>query len=153
MALSKVIGVYRLSQDVELRYLPSGIAVAKLNLVNSSKYKTQDGTQKEDICFIEGTVFGKLAEIANQYLKKGSKIYVVAELKQETWQDQNGQNRSKHSLKIESFEMLDGKPNDNQRPKSQTQNNYQPKQETRYTPPSQPKQEEFPEIDDTDIPF
>lgn len=146
MALSKVVGVYRLVQDVSLRYLPSGIAVAKLNLVNSSKYKTQDGTQKEDICFIEGTVFGKLAEIANQYLKKGSKIYVVAELKQDTWQDQNGQNRSKHSLKIDSFEMLDSKPNDNQGQRSQAQNNYQPKQH----------QQEVPEMDlddDPSIPF
>ena len=137
MALSKVVGVYRLSQEPELRYLNSGSAVAKLNLVNSSKYKAQDGTQKEDICFIEGTVFSKLAEIANQYLKKGSKIYVVAELKQDTWQDQSGQNRSKHTLKIESFEMLDSKPNDNQGQRSQAQNNYQPKQH----------QQEMPEID------
>ena len=129
MVSSKVIGVYRLSQEPELRYLNSGSAVAKLNLVNSSKYKTQTGEQREETCFIEGTVFSKLAEVANQYLKKGSKIYVVAELKQDTWQDQNGQNRSKHSLKIESFEMLDSKPNDNQGQRSQVQNNYQPKQQ------------------------
>lgn len=146
MALSKVVGVYRLSQEPELRYLPSGSAVAKLNLVNSSKYKTQTGEQREETCFIEGTVFSKLAEIANQYLNKGSKIYVVAELKQDTWQDQNGQNRSKHSLKIESFEMLDSKPSDNQgQNKGQAQNNYQPKQH----------QQDLPEIsiDDSEIPF
>ncbi len=85
MALSKVIGVYRL---------------------------TQDGTQKEENCFIEGVVFARLAEVASQYLHKGSKIYVVAELKQDTWTDNEGKNRSKHSLKIDSFEMLDSKPND-----------------------------------------
>ena len=144
MALSKVIGVYRLTQDVELRYLSSGSAVAKLNLVNSSKYKAQDGTQKEENCFIEGTVFGRLAEVANQYLHKGSKIYVVAELKQDTWQDNEGKNRSKHSLKIDSFEMLDSKPNDNQGQRSQAQNNYQPKQQ----------HQEIPEIDlDSEVPF
>ena len=146
MALSKVIGVYRLTQDVELRYLNSGSAVAKLNLVNSSKYKAQDGTQKEENCFIEGTVFGRLAEVANQYLHKGSKIYVVAELKQDTWTDNEGKNRSKHSLKIDSFEMLDSKPNDNQGQRSQAQNNYRPKQ-----------QQEIPEIDisidEDSIPF
>ena len=143
MALSKVIGVYRLTQDVELRYLNSGSAVAKLNLVNSSKYKAQDGTQKEESCFIEGTVFGRLAEVANQYLHKGSKIYVVAELKQDTWTDNEGKNRSKHSLKIDSFEMLDSKPNDNQRQGSQGQNNYQPKQ-----------QQEIPEVNiDDEVPF
>lgn len=118
MALSKVIGVYRLTQDVELKYLPSGSALAKLNLVNGSKYKAQDGTQKEESCFIEGVVFGRLAEVANQYLHKGSKIYVVAELKQDTWTDNEGKNRSKHRLKIDSFEMLDSKPNDgNSQPK------------------------------------
>ena len=114
MALSKVIGVYRLAQDVELKYLPSGSALAKLSLVNGSKYKAQDGTQKEENCFIEGVVFSRLAEIANQYLSKGSKIYVVAELKQDSWTDNEGKNRSKHSLKIESFEMLDSKPSSNQ---------------------------------------
>lgn len=145
MALSKVVGVYRLSQEPELRYSSSGSAVARLNLVNNSKYKTQAGEQREETCFIEGAVFGKLAEVASQYLKKGSKIYVVAELKQDAWQDQNGQNRSKHSLKIESFEMLDSKPNDNQGQRSQSQNNYQPKQQ----------QQDVPEIDLSidEIPF
>lgn len=144
MALSKVIGVYRLSQEPELKYLNSGSAVAKLNLVNSSKYKTQAGEQREDTCFIEGTCFSGLAKIASQYLKKGSKIYVVAELKQDTWQDQNGQNKSKHTLKIESFEMLDNKPNDNQGQRSQAQNNYQPKQH----------QQDVPEIDiSQEVPF
>ena len=119
MALSKVIGVYRLTQDVTLTYLASGSALAKLNLVNGSKYKAQDGTQKEESCFVEGVVFNRLAEVANQYLHKGSKIYVVAELKQDTWTDNEGKNRSKHSLKIDSFEMLDSKPNDGQSQQSQ----------------------------------
>lgn len=109
MALGKAIGVYRLSRDVELRYLPSGQAVAKLGLVNSSKYKTQSGEQKEDTCFIDGSVFGKLAEVANQYLKKGSKIFIDAELKQDIWTGQDGSNQSRHTLKINSFEMLDSK--------------------------------------------
>lgn len=145
MALSKVIGVYRLTQDPELKYLNSGSAVAKLHLVNSSKYKAQDGTQKEDTCFMDGTVFGKLAEVANQYLKKGSKVYVIADLKQENWTANDGQNKSKHTLKIDSFEMLDNKPNDNQGQRSQAQNNYQPKQQ---------HQQEIPEINiDDEVPF
>ena len=147
MALSKVIGVYRLAQDVELKYLSNGSALAKLNLVNSSKYKAQDGTQKEESCFIEGVVFNRLAEVANQYLSKGSKIYVVAELKQDSWTDNEGKNRSKHSLKIESFEMLDSKPSGNQsqqHQQHQQQNNYQA-----------PNRDSIPEIDLNDdfIPF
>lgn len=121
MALGKAIGVYRLSRDVELRYLPSGQAVAKLGLVNSSKYKTQSGEQKEDTCFIDGSVFGKLAEVANQYLKKGSKIFIDAELKQDIWIGQDGSNQSRHTLKINSFEMLDSKQ-DTQENHNQTSN-------------------------------
>ncbi len=119
MALSKVIGVYRLAAEPELKYLSTGSALAKLNLVNGSKYKKQDGTLNEETCFIEGVVFARLAEVANQYLHKGSKIYVVAELKQDTWTDNEGKNRSKHSLKIDSFEMLDSKPNDGNSQQSQ----------------------------------
>ena len=119
MALSKVIGVYRLTQDVTLTYLASGSALAKLNLVNGSKYKKQDGTLNEETCFIEGACFSGLAKTANQYLHKGSKIYVVAELKQDTWTDSESKNRSKHSLKIDSFEMLDSKPSDGSSQQSQ----------------------------------
>ena len=119
MALSKVIGVYRLAAEPELKFLSTGSALAKLNLVNGSKYKAQDGTQREESCFIEGVVFGRLAEVASQYLHKSSKIYVVAELKQDTWTDNEGKNRSKHSLKIDSFEMLDSKPNDGNSQQSQ----------------------------------
>ena len=145
MALSKVIGVYRLAQDVEQKYSPSGSALAKLNLVNGSKYKAQDGSQKEENCFIEGVVFSRLAEVANQYLSKGSKIYVVAELKQDTWTDNEGKNRSKHSLKIESFEMLDSKPIN-----AQQQNNYQaPKQENKLLTDGIPEIE----IDTDEVPF
>jgi len=141
--LAKLNGVFRLSRDVELRYLPSGAALAKLSLVNSSKYKTQSGEQKEESCFIDATVFGKLAEVANNYLHKGSKLYVVGELKQETWQTQDGQNRSKHSIKIDSFEMLDSKPQGGQQPQQQ------PAQQ-QYT---QPVQNNIPEIEADEIPF
>lgn len=143
MALGKVLGVYRLTQDVELRYLPSGSAVAKLKLVNSSKYKSASGEQKEDTCFIDGTIFGKMAEIANQYLVKGSKIFVNAELKQETW-EKDGQKQSRHTLKIDSFEMLDSKSSDNQ-------GQSQPKRE----PKIEYEQSNIPEIniDEDEMPF
>ena len=107
--LSKVIGVFRIASEIEVKYLPNGNAVAKVNLVNSSKYKTQSGEQKEDVCFINGTVFGKQAEVLNKYCRKGSKIYVVGQLKQDTWQDQQGNKRSAHNIKIDSFEFLDSK--------------------------------------------
>lgn len=114
--LANVNGVFRLTRDIELRYLSSGSAVAKLGLVNSTKFKKQDGTMTEESCFIDGTIFGKSAETANQYLKKGSKVYINAELKYESW-EKDGVKHSRNSLKINSFEMLDSKPQDNKEPK------------------------------------
>lgn len=111
--LAIVNGVFRLTRDVELRYLPSGSAVAKLGLANSAKFKKQDGTMAEESCFIDGTLFGKSAETANQYLKKGSRIYINAELKYESW-ERDGAKHSRNSLKINSFEMLDSKPQESQ---------------------------------------
>ena len=122
--LSKVIGIYRIASDIELRYLQSGSAVAKVNLVNSSKYKTQSGEQREDTCFINGTVFGKQAEVLNQYCRKGSKIYVVGELKQDTWQDQQGNKKSAHNIKIDSFEFLDSKPQASSQPQKNEPSSY-----------------------------
>ena len=107
--LLKVVGVARLTRDVELKYLANNSSVAKLGLACSSKFKTQSGDSREDVCFIDGSVFGRLSEVANQYLRKGSKIYIDADLKFEQWVDQQGQNRNKHTLKINSFEMLDSK--------------------------------------------
>ncbi|MGL5752279.1 MAG: single-stranded DNA-binding protein [Paraclostridium sp.] len=152
MALSKVLGVYRLTRDVELRYLNSGSAVAKLGLVNSSKHKKQDGTIAEESCFIDGSIFGKMAEIANQYLIKGSKIFINAELKQETW-EKDGQKQSRYTLKIDSFEMLDSKPSDNQKTQrpQEDEENYHLK-DNRTKPKVEHRIPEI-DIDEDEIPF
>ncbi len=151
--LATVTGVFRIASEIELKYLPSGSAVAKINLVNSSKYKTQTGEQREDVCFINGTVFGKSAEILNQYCHKGSKIFVKGELKQDTWQAQDGSKRSAHSLKIESFEFLDPKPQQTQQQSYQQPQQYQAPQQQSYQQPHtvQP----IPEVstNDDEIPF
>ena len=70
--LPKINGVFRLSRDIELRYLDSGGSLANIGLVSSEKYK-----EKEDTCFIDAVAFGKLGEIMNQYLRKGSQIYIT----------------------------------------------------------------------------
>ena len=158
--LAKVIGVHRLTQDVELRYLPSGAAVAKFNVACSESFKDQAGNKKENVCFIEASVFGKLAEVANQYLQKGSKIYIVGSLKFEQWEAQDGTKRSKHVLKIESFDMLDPKPegqgqqNNNQAPQQQNQYNA-PNQGNGYNQAPQVPEQRIPEINITEdeIPF
>lgn len=106
---NKTIMVGRLTRDIELRYLPSGAAVAKSAIATSHTYKSQSGEKKEESCFLDFNMFNRSAEIANQYLKKGSKVLLEGRLVLEQWTGQDGANRSKHSLRVDSMTMLDSK--------------------------------------------
>ena len=105
---NKVILVGNLTRDVELRYLPSGAALARLGLATNRRYKKQDGTQAEEVCYIDANLFGRTAEVANQYLKKGSQVLIEGRLVLESWTDNTGAKRSKHSIAAESMQMLGG---------------------------------------------
>lgn len=106
---NKVVLVGNLTRDIELRYTPAGLAIAKTGLATNRKFKGQDGQQKEEVCFVDIDFFARSAEIANQYLRKGSKILVEGRLKLDQWVDQNGQKRSKHSVTVETMQMLDSR--------------------------------------------
>ncbi|CAI6159417.1 MAG: Single-stranded DNA-binding protein [uncultured Sulfurimonas sp.] len=109
---NKLILVGNLTRDIELRYSQSGTAIAKTAIATSRKFSS-NGEKKEEVCFVDVTFFGRSGEIANQYLRKGSKILVEGRLNFEQWVDQNGQKRSKHSVIAETMQMLDSK-GDNQ---------------------------------------
>ena len=111
--MNKVIMIGYLVRDIELRYTQSQMAIGKTAIAVTRKY-TLNGEKREETCFIDITFFGKQAEIANQYLGKGSKLAVEGYLKFEQWQDNNGQNRSKHSIAVESMEMLGDAKQNNQ---------------------------------------
>jgi single-strand DNA-binding protein len=123
--VNKIFLCGHLTRGVELQYLPSGAQVGKTAIAVTHKYKKQDGSAGEEVMFIDLTFFGKRAETANQYLKKGSKVLLEGRLKLDTWQDQSGHNKSKHSVMIESFFMLDSKDNsqpNQSKPANQRQN-------------------------------
>ena len=112
---NKVVMVGNLTRDIELRYLPSGSAVAKSAIATSYKYKSASGEQKDEVCFLDFTIFGKTGEVANQYLKKGSKVLLEGRLIFEKWTAQDGSERSRHSLRVDEMKMLDSKDkSDNQ---------------------------------------
>ena len=106
---NKVIMMGNLTRDVELRYLPSGSALATIGLASNRRYKKQDGSQGEEVCFVDVKLFGRSAEVANQYLRKGSKILIEGRLSFESWTDQSGAKKSKHTITAESMQMLDSK--------------------------------------------
>lgn len=131
-------------RSVDLKYLPSGVVVGSFAIAVNQDYKKQDGTKVEKTSFFDVKVIGKQSEIISQYFSKGSRIGITGELEQETWKDNQGQNKSRVIIKLEQFSFIDKKSNDNQGQRSQTQNNYQPKQQ----------QQEIPEIDmEDEIPF
>jgi len=105
---NKVVLVGNLTRDIELRYTQSGMGLAKTAIATSRKF-TSNGEKKEEVMFIDITFFGRSAEIANQYLRKGSKVLIEGRLNFEQWVDQNGGKRSKHSVTVESMQMLDSR--------------------------------------------
>jgi single-strand DNA-binding protein len=179
---NKVIMVGNLTRDIELRYSQSGMGIANTAIATSRKF-TSNGEKKEEVCFVDITFFARSAEIANQYLRKGSKILVEGRLNFDQWQDQNGQKRSKHSVVVETMQMLDSKgdnqgggnsyqapqgnaPQANQQqaqsyqaPAQQQQQSYgqKPQQQQSYQAPAQqmPSSNQVPviDIDEDEIPF
>lgn len=137
--MNKVILIGNLSRDIELRYLPNGGAIATTAIATTEKFKKQDGSMGENVLFIDLTFFGKSAETANQYLQKGHKVGISGKLKLDQWTDQQGVKRSKHSVTVESMEMLTPKQDGQGKP-----------QEHKSAPT-----QEFPEmnIDEDQIPF
>lgn len=107
---NKVVLAGNLTRDIELKYSQSGSAIANTAIATSRKF-TVNGEKKEETCFIDITFFGRSGDVANQYLQKGSKILVEGRLNFEQWADkETGAKRSKHSVIVETMQMLDTKP-------------------------------------------
>lgn len=120
---NKTILAGNLTRDIELKYHNS-TAIATVGIATNRKFKSQSGEQKEEVLFIDLTLFGRTAEVINQYCKKGSKVLIEGRLKLDQWQDQNGNKRSKHSVTVETLQMLDNKTT-NADARDNQQNNHQ----------------------------
>jgi len=105
---NKVVLVGNLTRDIELKYANSGSAIANTAIATSRKF-TQNGERKEEVCFMDITFFGRSAEVANQFLRRGSKVLVEGRIKFDQWVAQDGSKRSKHSVIVETMQMLDSK--------------------------------------------
>ncbi|EPO1082270.1 single-stranded DNA-binding protein [Cronobacter dublinensis] len=146
--VNKVILVGNLGQDPEVRYMPNGGAVTSLRLATSESWRDkQTGEMKEVTEWHSVVLYGKLAEVAGEYLRKGSQIYIEGQLRTRKWQDQSGQDRYSTEVVVNvggTMQMLGGKQQSDQ-PKQQSQT-------TKQKPPSQ--QSSVPPMDfDDDIPF
>lgn len=106
---NQVMIIGNLTKDWDIKNLPNGSLLAKNSIATSHKYKTQTGEKKEEVCFIDITVFGNGANIVSQYTRKGSKLFCLGRLAFEQWQAQDGSNRSRHALIVSEFKFLDSK--------------------------------------------
>lgn len=106
--LNKLILIANLCQDPELRYTPAGKAVCNLRLASSTVYKGKEGQEpREDKLFITATIWGKRAENCNEYLKKGSSVFVTGRLVTRSWEDKEGNKKSTTDMQIEEIQFLD----------------------------------------------
>ena len=151
-SVNKVILVGHLGKDPETRYMPNGDAITNATLATSESWKDkQTGEKKEQTEWHRLVFYRKLAEIAGQYLRKGSLIYIEGSLKTRKWQDKDGQDRFTTEINADEMKMLgskgDGQQQEGQRP-----------QQTQQRPPANTQRQPqgqaggFSDMDD-DIPF
>lgn len=107
--INKVILIGNLGSDPEIRYMPTGGAVANLSLATSESWTDKQTNEKKEVTeWHRVVIYQRLAEIAGQYLKKGSKIYIEGRLRTRKWQDQQGVERYATEIIAEELQMLDG---------------------------------------------
>ncbi|AYO10535.1 single-stranded DNA-binding protein [Vibrio campbellii] len=177
--INKVILVGNLGNDPEIRYMPNGGAVANITIATSESWRDKaTGEQREKTEWHRVVLFGKLAEVAGEYLRKGSQVYVEGQLQTRKWQDQSGQDRYSTEVVVQGFngvmQMLGGRAQGGapmgggqpqqqqqggwgqpQQPAQQQYNAPQQQQQQQQQAPQQPQQQynEPPMDFDDDIPF
>jgi single-strand DNA-binding protein len=107
-SLNRVLLMGNMTRDPQLSYLPSQTAVAEFGLAMNRKYKKQDGSMAEDICFVDCQIFGKRAEVINKYFKKGDPIFVEGRLKFDSW-EKDGKKNSRLRVFVENFEFIESR--------------------------------------------
>jgi len=105
--LNKVMLMGNLTRDPEVRYTPKGTAVAELGMAINRIYSAENGEKREETTFVDVTLWGRTAEIAGEYLKKGRPVFIEGRLQLDTWDDkQTGQKRSKLKIVGEGMQLL-----------------------------------------------
>jgi len=108
-SFNRVILLGNITRDIELSYIASGSAVANVGLAVNDKRKNKDGEWIEETTFVDVTLWGRTAEIANEYLSKGSPCLIEGRLKLDTWEDNDGNKRSKLKVVGEKLQLLGGR--------------------------------------------
>lgn len=126
--LNKVILIGRLGKDPETRFMPNGEAVCNFSVATSESWKDQSGQRQERIEWHNITMYRRLAEIAGQYLKKGSQVYLEGKIQSRKYQGKDGIERTAYDIIANEMKMLSGGSDSGQ-------------QSTQHTPPEHPRRQ------------
>ncbi|WP_108944620.1 single-stranded DNA-binding protein [Shewanella halifaxensis] len=146
--VNKVILVGNLGQDPEVRYMPNGNAVANITVATSESWKDQQGQQQERTEWHRVVMFGKLAEITGEYLRKGSQVYLEGKLQTRKWKDQSGQDRYTTEVVVDqggSMQMLGSRNQNSGAPQGGNQNYGGQQQQGGYGSQQQQQQQQQPQ--------
>lgn len=147
--LNKVMLMGNLTRDPEIMYTPKGTAVAGLGLAINRVWNDDGGQKKEETTFVDVELWGRQAEIAGEYLKKGRPVYIEGRLKLDTWEDKlSGQKRSKMKVVGESMQLLGSRESEGGESRPQSQQ----RQPQRQAPSRRPVDLDL-DVDGDDCPF
>ncbi len=153
-SFNRVILLGNLTRDVEIRYIPSGMAVTDIGLAVNDRRKNQSGEWTEETTFVDVTLWGRTAEVAGEYLSKGSPILIEGRLKLESWETE-GQKRSKLKVVGERMQMVGGRSGGNVAEAGESRRASRSVDQNEYNQPAAVSASEPPAGDETseDIPF
>ena len=109
MSVNKCLFIGNLTADPEIRTMPNGEQAANFSIALNERYKAKDGNVVENVEYVRIVLYRRLAEIAGQYLTKGSQVYIEGRLKTRKWQDSNGQDRYTTEIQGDNLQMLGGR--------------------------------------------
>lgn len=107
-SLNKVFLMGNLTKDPELRYTAGGLAVASFGIAVNRKWTSKTGEQKEEVCYVDVSIFGRSAEVIGEYFSKGSPIFIEGRLQFNQWETKEGQKRSTLRVVAENFKFIGG---------------------------------------------
>jgi single-strand DNA-binding protein len=140
--LNKVLLLGNVTRDPEVRYTPKGSAVCDLGVAVNRAYTTDSGEKREEVTFVDVTLWGRTAEVASEYLKKGRPVFIEGRLQMDTWDDkQTGQKRTRLRVVADNMQLLGGRPSGGaEAPGESRQTNAPPKKSAT----SEPDEDEIP---------
>ena len=140
--LNKVLLLGNVTRDPEVRYTPKGSAVCDLGVAVNRAYTTESGEKREEVTFVDVTLWGRTAEVASEYLKKGRPVFVEGRLQMDTWDDkQTGQKRTRLRVVAENMQLLGGRPSGGGEAPGESRPASAP---PRKSAPSEPDEDEIP---------